>query len=197
MLILEPVVVFGVIASMGLSAVGLGCLLPRIGYRPERNSSKPKPNEIAPGVPRPSNVLASILAQKILMSPEAIESKQDPAYPKRIVHTWKSKFPDKPIVVEFIIRPYDGETSILSFTVKIEGETYDFKEDADVIKDAMRKGIVLKEEQDRAKKDEAHQQKACDLMEKVLGVEKNPKHDCCGSVCLGDDCNHECDCDRR
>lgn len=194
MLIIDAVPALSIVASLGISAVGLGYLLPRIGYRPG-GKSEPKPNEIAPGVPRPSNVLAGIIAQKILMSPEDIELTYDLSYPNRWIYTWKSKFPDKPIDVKYTKRPHDGD--VISFTVKIDGETYEFKQDEYVIKDAMGKGILLKEERDQAKKAEAHQQKACDLMEKVLGVEKTPKHDCCGSVCLGDDCNHECDCDRR
>lgn len=135
------------------------------------------PNEMFPGVPRPSHVLAGMVAAKILANPLLLKRKNDYGPENRTAHTkytdyytetaytWESG----PVYVQLVHKVWSHSSCFTKkWKVSFRGREYGFGEDIEVIEEALFKAKEQAVEMRRNQQESERQQQACDLIETLF-----------------------------
>lgn len=135
-----------------------------------------KPGEMAPGIPRPTYVLAGLICTEILKNPrEAYQTKDwERSASKASTYKWTNSKRDAHISIQIVLNkdyPTDKITGVQSITKTImwEGKRISdvfHEEDLLLITNAINKADELRVEFIKQEEEQLRQQIACDLIEK-------------------------------
>lgn len=119
-------------------------------------------DELAPGIPRPSSVLAGMVATRLIQYPENFSvSRYESTYET-------TEWTDSKMSVEY--KEVRGGGLCFLYVHFKKRKYHDFREsDLLKIKEAFKKGLTLRKEKDEILRKEKAEQEACDIIQELFG----------------------------